>query len=95
MHNNNNIKFDALISDETMQQLLGHAQGINFEVKSHSVLQDLKEINNLMSSKISITSNTEDEDLEYSIIDIKQLLEYLFDIDEYKCMLKDTNEVNF
>ena len=41
------LKVKYLISDETMQQLLGHAQGINFEVKSHSVLQDLKEINNL------------------------------------------------
>ena len=90
------LKVKYLISDETMQKLLGHAQGINFEVKSHSVIQDLKEINDLMSSKISITSNTEDECLEYSIIDIKQLLEYLFEIDEYKCMLKeDTNEVSF
>ena len=90
------LKVKYLISDETMQKLLGHAQGINFEVKSHSVKDDLREINTLMSSKISITSNTEDECLEYSIIDIKQLLEYLFEIDEYKCMLKeDTNEVSF
>ena len=86
-------KIRHLISNQTMQDLLSHRYGVDFSVKAKVIDNYVAAVHDTMSKKIDIQSGELDNTKKYSILNIKQLLEFLFtEIPDYQNIMESQTE---